>query len=209
MKKNSGFALVGLLIVLVPAVCAQDGRRGIGAEGGRALRGFDRGQERMERFRGGEGREKIVERMQEIVEEPSTEQPEIKTYLEELKSSDRPRKRMFMKHLFRDFPGKGILQNSDVKPLVAKHLKLELESLVLAEEIHQGEGDITAKKERLQSVLTESFEQKQQLRANRLKHLEEILKQSTEEVSYRNEHKESIINQRYEMLLEEQDQISW
>ena len=211
ITKWSIFTLAVLLAAIIPAVWAESAQEDNEAEWfgfKRAGRyGRDREHGYMERFRNDGDYEKYAERIQSAVAELSEIEPEISGYVDRLKQSENPRRMMFMKHLCRDFPGKGMLDDPELKQLAARHLKLELQSLVLAEDIQTGEGDKTAYKEQLKKVIAEAFEQKQLLRAHRLKKLEQILQESKDELSYRNENKDQIIEQRYEMLL--QERIDW
>ena len=168
------------------------------------------------------GKHPMMEKMREHMEDTeecinklSEYDPEIKTLFDEVQKSTSHRSRKFVNQLARegrfvmalDHPG----SSDELKNLFVSYVKIELKSILLADQIastsDQGEQDqLTAQ---LRDLISQSFDIKQQLRAQRLVFLEKKLEQTKNELESRATNKNKITEQRFNSLLSLDEELEW
>jgi flagellar capping protein FliD len=99
----------------------------------------------------------------------------------------------------------------ELKELMAEYIKLELESLVLANEIRdeKNQDEKEELSDELNEVLEKAFDKKVTLKTKGLEHLEQKLKETREELQSRKDNKEAIIKNRYDVLTGSETSLEW
>ena len=193
--------LAGLLISSADAQERWGGRRG------GPNPHFERGEHAgPEEGMPGENLDKIFDELDEF-------EPGIKNLFEELKETDHKNLRKHLRGLAQNkgfrFMGKG--KSQDGSSLFAKTLKLELESLKIANQIMTAtdESEKKSLKNDLKNKLYDSFEAKTKLRSYHIQRMTEKLKEISSQNQEREIKKDQIVEKRLNELIEEQGNLDW
>ncbi len=162
----------------------------------------------------GEFGERMNNRTNKYIEEMEKYQPGIKTEFDKLRIiAEKKHDRKCMRDVFDDVHLMFRLakDNNDIKKVVSESTKLEIESLLLADKITSAKktDDVESIKKELKEKLDAAFEKKQELRKMRLDHLEKMLQETKDEVKFRTENKDKIIDQRYNQLINADSSMEW
>ncbi|MDX9701436.1 MAG: hypothetical protein RBU23_00175 [Candidatus Auribacterota bacterium] len=204
MKRLTALAAILMAVVLTGTGFAQHGE--YPPEG---MRRFGDKHSKMEKMRD------RMEKMEAYMDDLSEYDPEIKDLFDQVKESTSKRSRRFLHQLARegryvmavDHPDSG----SDLKNLFTQYIKLELNTIILSDQIASApqQGDAEALNAQLRDMVSQSFDIKQQLRAQRLVFLERKLEKTKEQLEYRASNRDKIIEQRLQSLLSTEEQIEW
>ncbi len=156
-----------------------------------------------------------MENVDECIETLSEYDPEIKTLFEQVQKSKTPGSRKFVHQLARE--GRFVMalnhpgSSDELKTLFVSYVKLELHSILLADEITSStdEADKEQLTAQLRDLIAQSFDIKQQLRAQRLIFLEKKLEETKKQLDERAANKDKIIEQRFNSLLSVDDELEW
>jgi len=162
----------------------------------------------------GEFGERMSNRANKYIEEMEKYQPGIKSLFEELKAiAEGKQNKRFLRQVFADVPLMYRLakDNEEIKKSVAESTKLEIESLILANKISTAKEntDVEPLKAEFRQKLITVFEKKQDMRKMRLDHLEKKIQKTREEIKFREENKNKIIDQRYNQLINSDSSMEW
>ncbi len=159
----------------------------------------------------------MMDRMKQFMNEMEKYSPGIQDLLRQLREESatryRHKRRRLLQQIFSDMPMLGRIAHGDpeLKELMAEYIKLELESLVLANEIRdeKNQDEKEELSDELNEVLEKAFDKKVTLKTKGLEHLEQKLKETREELQSRKDNKEAIIKNRYDVLTGSETSLEW
>lgn len=199
-KIITGIFLVGIMVVSYPGFGEGFDNHDKGGHKGK----FDR--EKMHQMR---------EKAEKFIAELETYEPGIQDLFQQVHENSKPgyHHGRPLHDIFAGIPHMYRMAKDDneLKAILAGYVKNELQSIVLSEKINQStDADEQAElQSELKQAISSAFDQKLKLQEKKLDHLQSLIQKTNDELTFRREHKDEIIDKRCNDLLEAESDLKW